>query len=356
MNRFHFPRSLLVLIVGSLIFAACAQATPAPQPTAVPKATEATAPTAASKPVALKIVILPFISFAPYWIAQEDGYFKEQGLQVEFVDMTNQQDTLPAMLGGQVDVTSGQVYAAMFNAAAKDSPVKIVADKGYIDPDACENIALIGRNGAFDAGNLNGDQLKNSRMTIVAGSWNEYLLDKQLKALGLTNTAASNTALGSPAVLEAMNAGQVDITVQNEPWVTRLLDAGHVKLTPGIATLMPNSESALMLFGPKLMGDNADVGKRFMVAYLKAVRAYNEGKTDHNVAILSKYTKLPAELLQKMCWPALHPDGTINIDSVLDFQSWAVAKGLVKTPATAAQLFDTSFAEQASKELGPAKK
>ena len=153
-----------------------------------------------------------------------------------------------------------------------------------------------------------------------------------------------------------MNAGQVDLTVQNEPWVTRLADAGHVRLTPGISKLMPNSESAVMLFGPKLLGANAEVGKRFMLAYLKAVRAYNEGKTEHNVAILSKYTKLPKELVQKMCWPALHPDGTINTESVLDFQNWAAGKGMIKTPATAAQLFDTSFAEYASQQLGPAKK
>lgn len=348
MNRTLHRPAVVLLLLASLILAACAPATPATAPTAVPQPT-------AAQPVSLKVVILPFISFAPYWIAQDDGYFTEQGLTVEFVDMTNQQDTLPAMLGGQVDVTSGQVYAAMFNAAAKDSPVRIVADKGYINPAACENIATIGRKGAFDAGDISAAQLTGSRMTIVAGSWNEYFLDKQLKALNLTNTSASNTALSSPAVLEALNAGQVDITVQNEPWVTRMLDAGHVKLTPGIAKLLPNSESAVMLFGPKLMGANADVGNRFMLAYLKAVRAYNAGKTNHNIAILSKYTKLPAELLNKMCWPSLQSDGTVNTESVLDFQNWAAAKGLVKTPATAAQLFDPSFAAYASKQLGPGK-
>ena len=340
MKTITFRLSFLLVCLVALLLAACAGAAPT------------AAPTAAPQPVSLKVVILPFISFAPYWIAQDDGYFKEQGLNVEFIDMTNQQDTLPAMLGGQVDVTSGQVYAAMFNAAAKDSPVKIVADKGYINPNSCENIATIGRKGLFDAGDIQADQLKDSRMTIVAGSWNEYFLEKQLKALNLTNTSASNTPLSSPAVFEAMNAGQVDITVQNEPWVTRMLDAGHVKLTPGISKLLPNSESAVMLYGAKLLGANADVGKRFMVAYLRAVRAYNEGKTDHNVAILSKYTKLPAELLQKMCWPALHPNGTINTESMLDFQNWAVSKGIVKTPATAAQLFDTTFAESAAQQLG----
>lgn len=356
MQKLTLPFSLLAFLLFAWVMSACAPITPAAQPTS--SAPPASAPQATTAPasVSLKVVILPFISFAPYWIAQDDGYFKEQGLDVEFVDMTNQQDTLPAMLGGQVDVTSGQVYAAMFNAAAKDGAVKIVADKGYINPDACENIAVIGRKGLFENGDLKADRLKGSRMTIVPGSWNEYYLDKLLKALTLTNTTASNTMLASPAVFEAMNAGQVDITVQNEPWVTRLTDAGHVRLTPGISKLLPNSESAVMLFGPKLLGNNAEVGKRFMLAYLKAVRAYNEGKTDHNVAILSKYTKLPADLLQKMCWPSLHPDGALNTDSVLDFQTWAVAKGLINTPATAAQLFDTSFAEYASQQLGPSKK
>lgn len=341
--------SLFTLPVLVLFFAACAPITPVAQPTAAGQPTIA-------QPVALKVVILPFISFAPYWIAQEDGYFAEQGLQVELIDMTNQSDTLPAMLGGQVDVTSGQVYAAMFNAAAKDSGVKIVADKGYISPDACENIAVIGAKGHFDAGDLQAEQLDGSRLSIVPGSWNEYYLDKLLASLNLTDTTASNTILGSPSALEALNAGQIDITVQNEPWVTRMTDAGHVRLTPGISKLMPNSESAVMLYGPKLLGDNADVGDRFMLAYLKAVRAFNEGKTDHNIAILNKYTKLPAELLQKMCWPSLHPDGAINTESVMDFQKWAVEKGLVATPATAEQLFDTSFAQHASQELGPASK
>lgn len=344
-SRFY----LFVVPILALILAACAQPTPAAPPSAVPQPTSA-------QPVSLKVVILPFISFAPYWIAQEDGYFAEQGLQVELIDMTNQSDTLPAMLGGQVDVTSGQVYAAMFNAAAKDGGVKIVADKGYINPESCENIAVIGRKGRFDAGDLTAEQLKDSRMTIVAGSWNEYYLDKLLNAVNLTNTTASNTPMSSPSVLEAMNAGQVDLSVQNEPWVTRMTDAGHVRLTPGISKLMPTSESAVMLYGPKLLGANADVGNRFMLAYLKAVRAYNEGKTDHNVAILNKYTKLPAELLQKMCWPALHPDGTMNTQSVMDFQNWAVGKGLVTSPVKEVQLFDTSFAEYASQQLGPAKK
>jgi ABC-type nitrate/sulfonate/bicarbonate transport system substrate-binding protein len=40
------------------------------------------------QPVELKVVILPYISFAPYFIAAEEGFFEEQGLKVEFVKST----------------------------------------------------------------------------------------------------------------------------------------------------------------------------------------------------------------------------------------------------------------------------
>jgi NitT/TauT family transport system substrate-binding protein len=116
--------------------------------------------------------------------------------------------------------------------------------------------------------------------------------------------------------------------------------------------VLADAESAVMVFGPRLLGTNAEVGTRFMVAYLRAVRRYNEGKTDQNVAILSQYTQLDPALLRQMCWPAIRNDGSLNVDSILDFQTWATRKGLVPTPVTAEQLIDTSFTDAANARLG----
>jgi hypothetical protein len=41
----------------------------------------------------------------------------------------------------------------------------------------------------------------------------------------------------------------------------------------------------------------------------------------------------------------------MNVDSVLDFQSWAVQKGLISAPVTQEQLFDSSFAATANQRL-----
>ncbi len=88
-----------------------------------------------------------------------------------------------------------------------------------------------------------------------------------------------------------------------------------------------------------------------MVAYLKAVRQYNKGKTDRNVEIVSKHTELDRDLLEEACWPAIHGDGTVNASSVLDFQAWGLEQDLLDRQVSEEQFWDPSFAEYASQVL-----
>ena len=97
--------------------------------------------------------------------------------------------------------------------------------------------------------------------------------------------------------------------------------------------------------------ENPDAGRRFMVAYLKAVRQYNQGKTERNLEILAKYTKLDKELLTEACWPSFRSNGRINVRSILEFQDWAVKAGLLDNRVTVDQFWNPGFIEHANKIL-----
>jgi NitT/TauT family transport system substrate-binding protein len=97
---------------------------------------------------------------------------------------------------------------------------------------------------------------------------------------------------------------------------------------------------------------NPEAGRRFMVAYLKGVRQYNQGKTERNLEIMSKHTRLDKSILQDACWPQISDDGGINTQSVLDFQDWAVAKGLQDSKKLSAeQMWEPSFVNHANQVL-----
>jgi NitT/TauT family transport system substrate-binding protein len=54
----------------------------------------------------MAVLLAPFLSFGPYFIAEEEGFFAEQGFQIEFVKVSEAM-ALQAMARGEIDVWAG---------------------------------------------------------------------------------------------------------------------------------------------------------------------------------------------------------------------------------------------------------
>ena len=91
-----------------------------------------------------------------------------------------------------------------------------------------------------------------------------------------------------------------------------------------------------------------------MVAYLKAVRQYNEGLTELNLELMAEFTGLDQELLQGICSPPIRDNGQIGADTVLDYQEWAVRQRYVDRVIEEREFWDPSFVEHASEVLDAA--
>jgi NitT/TauT family transport system substrate-binding protein len=356
-----FYRRNLAMFIGSAVIAlllqACMVPTP-PRPLSTQEAGQTEEPVAAQEPappqetVKLTVVTQPFITFVPFYIAQQEGYYAEQGLEVEFVNFVTNQEILPALSSGQVDVSSGLLSSGMLTAMARGGNFKIVADKGYIDPAQCDNYVMIARKDLVEAGAFqNVADLKGHTVDVVPATWQEYYLAELLETGGLTLKDIQMTDLPPPAEPEAFEKKAMELSIISEPWIIRFREAGHSPVFAPPSKLVPDTEAAVILYGPTLLGENADLGNRFMVAYLKAVRQYNEGKTPRNVELVAQFTELDPALLETMCWPTLRSGGELNVQSVLDFQQWAIDAGYLDTSVSPEQFWDGSFVTHANAEL-----
>jgi len=144
----------------------------------------------------------------------------------------------------------------------------------------------------------------------------------------------------------------LDLVVTNEPTVSRMGKAGNLPVLKPITELMPGATTAITLYGPALLGEKAEAGKCFMVAYLKAARQYNQGKTERNIEILAEHMNMEPAVLEGMCWPALKGDGSIDTQSILDYQSWAFQNKYVDQELAFEQMFDAQFLDYANGILG----
>jgi NitT/TauT family transport system substrate-binding protein len=293
-----------------------------------------------------------FLTNTPLYIADEEGYFADEGIKLEFGEppRTSSQ-IIPLLERGDLDVMASSLGAGFYAAVAQGARSRIVADRGHVADSGCDYDGVMARRGLFDRGSPTANDLRGKRFSLSSAGSAAYIVDKYLESIGLTTSDISLVRLGETLEAQALEAGSIDGMHVAEPYLSRLLAEGHRLIGPA-RLYAPGVHYAVVIYGPTLTVTNRDVGQRFMKAYLRGVKQYQEGKTPRNVDIMARRTGLQPDVIRKVCLPTVNPDGELNFGSLLDFQKWAVRNGHLSRVLGAEGGTDMTFARQAAKELG----
>lgn len=341
-------RIFILCLVSLLIVACTPDATPTPEVLTEVPTEEVILSTPTFETYHLTIAAYPYLTEAPYFFAQEEGYFAEQGLEVEFVRFEKSADVIPALISGDLDVTTVLPNPALFNAITGGANIRIVAGKGHVDTTGCSHVGLMVRPDMLASGVLDDPQnWIGLKFSTDRGALVEFAIDRYLVQNGLSMDQLTYIDIPIFSRLDALQNGSIDIAAAGEPWITRIQNAGAGDLWVSLEEMIPDSQYAVVVFGPSLLVDHPDVGVRFLKALLKAYAQYNEGKTARNIELIAQYTQLDPAEVEQACWQTIRPDGGINLQSLLDYQDWAIEKEYITTPVTAEMLWDPTLLEQA---------
>jgi NitT/TauT family transport system substrate-binding protein len=301
------------------------------------------------KMVTLKVGYVPTIAFGPIFIANDEGYFTDQGIRIELIKFQSGPQAIPSLVQGEIDVSSTTISPSLFNVVARGTNIKIVADKGSTGGQ-CDYNALVVRKDLYDSKGLTTiEQLKGKKIAVASRP--NYLLIKVLGKANLTSKDIEPVDMGFPEMVVAFENNAIDAAVVTEPYLYQVLKTGKAKILVLAGDIIPNFSGYPLVFGPNLLEKNPDLGKRFMVAYLKGVKQYNEGKTQRNLEILRNYTQLDNETLQQSCWGAIRQDGYIEKEPIMQYQDWLLENKYIDVRVSDEQLIDMRFVEYANQAL-----
>jgi len=297
-------------------------------------------------------VVMPYLNLMPFHIAADEGYFEEQNLDVEFLRVGRTQELMTSIASGEVDATGGMVTISELNLAAAGARVRMIADLGRLSPDECTFNAVIARRELVESGALEDpEQVRGLRVDadifIGFGPW----LDELLRPMNLTIDDLELVNIPGPAAIEALASGAIDVTIDSEPFVSMHLERGEAAIWRPSAELSPDYVVTGLMYGPGLVDERPEVGERFTVAMLQAIRQYREGKTPRNMEIVARATGLSPDLLSRTCWPALSEHARIDASVFTAFQEWALDRGLVDRILDEDELFDHRFIDHANDVL-----
>ena len=299
----------------------------------------------------VKVAKSAYLTNAPMIIGDAEGYFAREGIRLQMVDLPNTSvQGLPALGSGEVDVVSAAMSVGFFNAVASGTDLRIVADRGHFEPRHCESFGVVGRRSLFGDRPVRAADLRGRRFALNAVGATGYLAAIYLKQFGMDFSDIEIIRLPATAERQALDDGTIDVVARSDPFFFHLMQGGHRLLAGGNA-LSPGSHLAVLVFGPSLLRRDRDLGQRFMTAYLRSVRKYNEGATPRNVALVSNGLGLDTADLKRMCWGSTSGDGAVNMKSLIDYQQWAVEIGQSSKILDTTLVTDPEFAARAAQIL-----
>ncbi len=356
-TRYMLSISLIVL---ALLVLACAP-TPAPTaapPTAAPTSAPVVQATATSLPATPKPVrkmvygspVTPpnMVHLAPY-VAQDMGYFKEVGLDVDFKTFEGGVGALRGMVSGGLDV-AGTSADPLFAAVAQGVAVHAI---GTYAPKL--SVVMVSTPDVKTVADLKGKKIGIQEV----GGFSDVMNQLLLQSAGLKPGDVSNVTVTTAGRVAALVSGQLNAHVLHADQYYAAL-----KQKPDLVTLAKMWEVAPKWWYSCFAATDEQVKKNpelyidFMTAVIKAQRfMYNN--RDKTIEIGIKYTKLDPEAVTKG-YDDLAKGGiwSVNDGMPKDFIQYTIDKKVELGSLTAdkkptyEQIVDLSITTEAIKRLG----
>jgi NitT/TauT family transport system substrate-binding protein len=360
-----------------LLALACAAPAPAPakpaqsgaaSPAAVPAKPAASAPAPAAAattapapaPQALQTVsvgVLNIQTDAPILIADQKGYFREAGIQLEPTVFQSASQMVAPLGAGQLDVGGGALSAGLYNAVTRGVNVRVVADRGRDN-----QAAVLVRKELYDSGQVRSiADLRGLRFQLAAECIApEVGAATTLSRGGLTLQDVEVVALAHPDTPSAIANASLDVVSPPEPFATLIEQAGTgVALHRYRDEPQPYRQLSVMLYGPAF-AERREGANNFMYAYLRGIRDYydaffgSQANREEAIQLLIERTALKQrELYDRITSPLIDPNGELNQASMVAEQEYYVRRGCQQQMVDLAQVVDLSFINAAVARLGP---
>ncbi len=284
----------------------------------------------------LRVAVLPVLDVLPLYVAQQQGYFTEAGVQVELVPVGSAPERDQLMQSGQIDGMLNELVTTLYY-NRDSSRVKIVRFARI----ATQEYPVFRILAAKDSGITSVEGLKGVAIGISNGTIIEYMADRVLTHAGLTPAEIQKIAVPKIADRTALlESGELKAAVMPDPLASLLLQKGATLVIDD--TSLPEVSNSVFTFSVQTLTSRPADVQAFLAAVEKAVLDINADK--------AKYKDLMVEL--KLVPPSVVGDyqvptfPTASVPSQAQFDdalAWAMEKDLIPAAQSYSATVDASF-------------
>jgi len=250
-------------------------------------------------PEKLHVGIIPDYGVAPVFAAISRGYFRDVGLDVDTSPSAGGAASIPALIGGSVDIAYGNVVSTLL-AAQQGLDLKVIAPgtngSGLANTKA--PVVAVGDSGIKSGKDLEGKSLgvntRNNIIWLYARAW--------IKATGGNPDLVNFREVPFPQMEDAVRQHRIDAAFMIPPFSTSALSTpGLMEIGFPYSEVQPGVNVGHFVTTGKFYAEKRETVDKFVTALRRGVVWYNENRlSDEGLGVVSSFTKMGLPLLKKI--------------------------------------------------------
>lgn len=207
----------------------------------------------------------PWIGYGPWYIAQQEGYFKQLGLNVKIINFNTDAQREAAFASGNTDVTNMPTHTAL-RFEQQNIPGRIV----LLEDESLTADAVIAKapiNSIKD--------LKGKKVAYEQGTTSDILIHYALAANGMKPSDVQIVPINASDAGSAAAAGRVSAAVTYEPYISAVIGQHSGFRRIYVAGVDPGLVSDVLVASSNLLNNKPGQVLALMKAWGMAMDFYN---------------------------------------------------------------------------------
>jgi NitT/TauT family transport system substrate-binding protein len=268
--------------------------------------------------------VIPIIDIAPVYLGIEQGFFEEQGIELDLSAGQGGASIVPGVASGSIDIGFGNNLSLVV-ASASGLPLQVIASAvdSTGDPEADPFTIVTADPAITRPADLAGRTVATNTINAIG----DAVVSASVRADGGDAETINFVELPFPNMAAALQAGDVDAAWLVEPFVTLAAQQGiRVLTTPLNDFTDVQIEVSTYFTSAQYASENADVVERFTTAMEESL-TYAQENPDAIREVLPTYLDITPELAAEVRLPEWNTE--VSEETFEVFTDLAETQGLL---------------------------
>ncbi|GAB4087118.1 ABC transporter substrate-binding protein [Myceligenerans cantabricum] len=269
--------------------------------------------------------VIPIVDVAPIYLGQEQGFFEDQGLDLNLELAQGGAAIVPAVVSGEYEFGFSNVTSLLVG-VSQGVPLKVVGPGNFTTGESGNDFGgvVVGADSDIkDAAGLEGATVAVNTLNNIGDS---TIRDVVAEAGG-DPSKIDFVEMGFPDMPAAVANGDVDAAWILEPFLTIAQDQGAELVSSNYAETDPELMIAAYFTSEQLVAEDPETLEAFQAGLTESL-TYAQEHPDETREILDGYTEIDPEVKESMVMPRF--DTEMSADSFRTLADLALEYGLVE--------------------------